>query len=163
MIISEQKVRKIIREQLLLEFSLGYFVARNSFALTKLIFSEDVEEMKPHIDSIRNYYSEGDEGCKEMHEDIEEILKDSGTIEGIINTGVGLVMKVKPELVNSQQFIKSDFDELFAYVFESCSPEVGESFKKLIHKLVSVFAKNPKFKDAALTKDFNANKLDYLV
>tara|TARA_B100001094_G_scaffold314027_1_gene352488 strand:+ start:54 stop:545 length:492 start_codon:yes stop_codon:yes gene_type:complete len=162
MIVSEQKIRTLIREQLLLEFSLAYFVARNSIALTKLIFAENVEEMKPHIDSIRKYYSEGDKGCKEMHADIQEILKDTELIDSIINTGVGLVMRAKPELVNSQEFKSDEFDELFKYVFGSCGPEVGESFKKLIYKLVSSFANNPKFKDAALTQDFKTNKLDYL-
>ena len=42
MYISETKLRKIIREQLLPEFSLGWFVTRNTIHLTKLIFAEEL-------------------------------------------------------------------------------------------------------------------------
>ena len=157
--INETKLRKIIREQLLLEFSLGWFVTRNSMHLTKLIFAEELPEMIEAVESIRSYYSDGEEGCDEMSADLKEI-RESNMLTKIINAAISFVEPIKPELIKDQKIEEELFMKLFNTALKGCNEDVKNQMKSLVYTLIGTFAE--KVEDSQIAADYNQGKAEFL-
>ena len=169
MYITRRELNRIITENLLLEFRPTWFAARNISTLTKMLFvdTEDFEKVKPLIDDIRDYY---DNDCFKIEADINDIITDKDTISSVIDTGLGLLSKASPDMIQSQGYEKDLIDKSMSYMLRSCNPRVANKFKKLIYNIASSISDNPKFngdgdndKAIQIVKDFNAGKMNYLV
>ena len=161
--VTRKQLKKIIKENLLLEFSPGWFVTTKGKALTQFLFAflgNDKSKMKDSAKNIANYFDD----CDEMLDDVNELMSSPGLRSALIKLGLPILDAVDTDDELKTATLEKDLiDDLLTKEVVGCGKEVIDAIKKLAFLLAEEISKEGKYNDYQIVKDFNKHKYDYLI
>ena len=156
--VTKNQLKKIIAENLLLEFNVAWFMARKSSSLLLFLTSFLKDDENGMIESAKNiaeYY----DSCEEMVEDIDEISESENLKSAMIAAGTPMIKSfdlknktVRPEL----------FDMILNQNVVGCDEKVINKIKRLGYEFAQRLAAKEDFEDYKIVKDFKAKKFNFL-
>ena len=157
--VTKKQLRQIIKENLLLEFSVAWFTTRKGGALLSFLtafLKGDEKLMENAAIDIADYYG-GD--CDEMLSDVNQVSNSPGMIKTLMNVGIPMIKQfdLKDKTV-SPQLIKNIMSEKVI----GCNDEVIDAIIKLAFKLADqLLSDHEEFKEYQLAKDLPKFKKIY--
>ena len=160
--VTRKQLKKIIEENLLLEFNPTWFITTKGKAMTQFLFAflgNDKSKMTTAAKNIANYFDD----CDEMLDDVNELINSPGLRNTLIKLGLPILDAVASDELKTVTLEKDLIDALLAREVVGCDEKVINAIKELAFQLAEQIADEGKYDDYQIVKDFSNNKYDYLV